>query len=82
MKTLRKSSLLIIAALIILIFSISSCSQKKVQKADNPETTQNQEEVKVVIEDLAPEGDIKYWRDENDLHHVPKRGLEELILDW
>ncbi len=36
---------------------------------------------KVVIEDLAPEGDIKYWRDENDLHHVPKRGLEELILD-
>ena len=37
---------------------------------------------KVVIEDLAPEGDIKYWRDENDLHHVPKRGLEELILDW
>ena len=37
---------------------------------------------KVVIEDLAPEGDIKYWRDENDIHHVPKRGLEELILDW
>ncbi len=36
---------------------------------------------KVVIEDLAPEGDIKYWRDENDIHHVPKRGVEELILD-
>ena len=37
---------------------------------------------RVVIEDLTPEGDIKYWRDENDLHHVPKRGLEELILDF
>jgi len=36
---------------------------------------------KVVIEELAPEGDIKYWRDENDIHHVPKRGVEELILD-
>ncbi|MGB2955853.1 MAG: nitroreductase family protein [Anaerolineales bacterium] len=37
---------------------------------------------KVVIEDLTPEGDIKYWRDESDIHHVPKRGLEELILDF
>jgi len=36
---------------------------------------------KVVIEDLEPEGDIKYWRDEKDVHHVPKRGLDELILD-
>jgi len=36
---------------------------------------------KVVIENVPPEGDIKYWRDENDLHHVPKRGVEELILD-
>jgi nitroreductase len=36
---------------------------------------------KVVIENLAPDGDIKYWRDENDIHHVPKRGLGELILD-
>ena len=36
---------------------------------------------KVAIEDLAPEGDIKYWRDEKEVHHVPKRGLDELILD-
>ena len=36
---------------------------------------------KVVIDDLEPEGDIKYWRDEKDIHHVPKRGLDELILD-
>ncbi len=36
---------------------------------------------KVVIDDLEPEGDIKYWRDEKDIHHVPKRGLDGLILD-
>ena len=34
----------------------------------------------VVLEDLEPGGDIKYWRDENDVHHVPKRTLEELIV--
>jgi nitroreductase len=35
---------------------------------------------KVVIEDLEPGGDFKYWRDENDVHHVPKRTLDELII--
>jgi nitroreductase len=35
---------------------------------------------KVVIE-TASEGDIKYWRDEKDVLHVPKRPIEELILD-
>lgn len=34
----------------------------------------------VVIEPLGPNGDIKYWRDENGVHHVPKRSLEELIV--
>jgi nitroreductase len=33
----------------------------------------------VVIEDFR--GDVKYWRDENQVHHVPKRLLEEVILD-
>ncbi|RMG84469.1 MAG: nitroreductase [Candidatus Dadabacteria bacterium] len=34
----------------------------------------------VVIEDLEPGGDIRYWRDEKGVHHVPKRRLEELIV--
>ncbi len=35
---------------------------------------------KVVIENLPAGGDIKYWRDENQVHHVPKRSLDEIIL--
>ena len=34
----------------------------------------------VVIDDIADD-DIKYWRDENSIHHVPKRTVNELILD-
>ncbi len=37
---------------------------------------------KVVIEDIPPGGDIRYWRDEKGVHHVPKRPLSELILNW
>ena len=35
----------------------------------------------VEMEDIREDGEIKYWRDEKGIHHVPKRGLEELILD-
>jgi nitroreductase len=35
---------------------------------------------KVVIEKIGKDGDIRYWRDENQVHHVPKRALEEIIL--
>ena len=35
---------------------------------------------RVVLEDLAPGGDIRYWRDEKGSHHVPKRMLEELVV--
>lgn len=34
----------------------------------------------VVLEDMAPEGDFKYWRDEEEVHHVPKRRLAEIII--
>ena len=34
----------------------------------------------VRLEKLGPGGDIKYWRDENSIHHVPKRSLDELIV--
>jgi nitroreductase len=34
----------------------------------------------VVLEPLGVDGDIRYWRDERQVHHVPKRGLDEVIL--
>lgn len=34
----------------------------------------------VVTEPFMPGGDIHYYRDSDEVHHVPKRGLDELIL--
>ena len=34
----------------------------------------------VVIEAVGREGDIRYWRDDEGVHHVPKRSLDEIIL--
>lgn len=33
----------------------------------------------VVLEEMQDD-DFKYWRDELGVHHVPKRGMDELIL--
>jgi nitroreductase len=33
----------------------------------------------VVIEEVGADGDIKYWRDTDKVHHVPKRSLDELV---
>lgn len=35
---------------------------------------------KVVIDAVGPDGDIKYWRDGDAVHHVPKRSLQEIIV--
>ncbi|MHB8071208.1 MAG: nitroreductase family protein [Candidatus Cryosericum sp.] len=35
---------------------------------------------KVTIEPVAPDGNIKYWRDAEGTHHVPKRSLDDLIV--
>lgn len=34
----------------------------------------------VVLEDISENEDVKYWRDENQVHHVPKRTLEQVIV--
>jgi nitroreductase len=34
----------------------------------------------VVLDELPPGGDIRYWRDEHDVHHVPKRPLADIVL--
>jgi hypothetical protein len=35
----------------------------------------------VVIDPVGLDGDIAYRRDEDGVHHVPKRSLEELIVN-
>ena len=35
----------------------------------------------VVVDPLGPDGSIKYWRDDQGVHHVPKRSLDKIILE-
>jgi nitroreductase len=35
----------------------------------------------VQIDAIGPDGDIKYWRDAAQVHHVPKRSLEDIIVE-
>ena len=35
---------------------------------------------RVMIETVGVDGDIRYWRDADGVHHVPKRKLDEIIL--
>ena len=34
----------------------------------------------VVIDDIGTDGNVKYWRDSDGVHHVPKRTLDEIII--
>lgn len=34
----------------------------------------------VILENMPEDGDIKYWRDVEGQHHVPKRALSEIVL--
>lgn len=36
----------------------------------------------VVLTEVGETGDIKYYRDEAGVHYVPKRSLQELIVDF
>lgn len=35
---------------------------------------------KVVLDEVGEDGDIKYWREPDGVHHVPKRALDDVIL--
>ena len=35
---------------------------------------------KVVLEEMGPEDSHEYWRDADDVHHVPKRRLDDIII--
>jgi nitroreductase len=37
---------------------------------------------KVVIEPMPANEDVKYWRDENQVHHVPKRSLKDIVINF
>lgn len=36
----------------------------------------------IVLDPLGDDGDIKYWRDNKQVHHVPKRSLQDLIVSF
>lgn len=35
---------------------------------------------KVVVDAVGADGDIKYWHDDQQVHHLPKRALADLIV--
>lgn len=37
--------------------------------------------VETVVLDDIKDNDVKYWRDSNKTHHVPKRSLKEIIIN-
>ena len=35
----------------------------------------------IILESIGVDSDVKYWRDADGYHHVPKRALSDLIVD-
>jgi nitroreductase len=35
----------------------------------------------VIVDEIEKDGDIRYWRDEKMIHHVPKRKLDDIIIE-
>jgi nitroreductase len=35
----------------------------------------------IVIDEIDPDGDITYWRDKDQVHHVPKRKLKDIVMN-
>jgi len=35
----------------------------------------------VQVDPIGADGNVKYWRDEQQVHHVPKRDLKDIILE-
>ncbi|MBI3986788.1 MAG: nitroreductase family protein [Lentisphaerae bacterium] len=35
---------------------------------------------KIVLEDVKADGSIRYWRDAQQVHHVPKRALKDIVV--
>lgn len=35
----------------------------------------------VILEEVDPDGEIRYWRDEQGAHHVPKRSLADILVE-
>ncbi len=34
----------------------------------------------VMLDEVGPDGNIRYWREPNQIHHVPKRSWQEIVI--
>ncbi len=36
----------------------------------------------IVLEKMGTDESVKYWRDEQEVHHVPKRGIKDIVINF